>query len=147
MTSDNAVWASAPWRALVQEAFDAFDAPLHVALGFVDPPVDPPMAQGIARLELVVALPAMRLAGLRPWRDDVEVWSPCGDRQLVVWEALRWAQWWRRGEPRVIALMGRTATIEDAEAWLVAVRHNAVKCPEFHTLGPSGPSRWSSSSS
>lgn len=138
MTVSALPWNKPLWETLIDEAVSAFDAPLHVALAFEDPPVDPPLPPNVARLELVVALPAWRLAGLRPWRDDVEVWSACASRQVVVWEALRWAQWWRRSDPRVVRMMGRTARIDDAEAWLVAVRQKAEKCPELRPLGAIG---------
>lgn len=122
-----ALWERGEWSELSASALALFGSPLHVALEFLNPHVAPALPAGVQRLELVVALPAERVAGLRSWRDDVELWSDDGSRQLVVWEARRWARWWLAGQPRVVELMGGPAEFERIEAWLLELRRAASK--------------------
>ena len=60
---------------LVERGFAAvapkFGEGVRLIGGFVGGPVVPPLPEGWLDVRLVVALPAERIAGLRPWRDSI----------------------------------------------------------------------------
>ncbi len=58
--------------------------------GWVDAIVVPPLIDGRRAVRLVYAFPAMRVATLRHWRDEVELDE--GDLHVVAMEASKWAR-------------------------------------------------------
>lgn len=95
---------------LVERGFAAvapkFGEGVRLIGGFVGGPVVPPLPEGWLDVRLVVALPAERIAGLRPWRDSITmVVKTEGGRTLQVnaREAGTWARMMLRGHGGTLA--------------------------------------------
>ena len=103
---------------LVERGFAAvapkFGEGVRLIGGFVGGPVVPPLPEGWLDVRLVVALPAERIAGLRPWRDSITmvVKTETGQTlQVNAREAGTWARMILRGHGGTLATIryGRSA--------------------------------------
>lgn len=95
---------------LVQVGFAAvaprFGEGVRLIGGFVGGPVVPRLPEGWLDVRLVVALPAERIAGLRPWRDSITkvVKTETGQTlQVNAREAGTWARMMLRGHGGTLA--------------------------------------------
>jgi hypothetical protein len=81
-------------RERVERAWEAvrgrLDAEAVLLGGWVDAPRWPTLPEGAGCVDLVFALPAWRVAGLRSWRDQAEAWQ--GGELVVAAEASVWAR-------------------------------------------------------
>jgi hypothetical protein len=104
--------------------------------GFVGGPVFPALPAGWVDVRLVVALPAERIAGLRPWRDSISrVVKTEGGRTLHVnaREAGTWARMMLRGHGGTMATISQ-GHIEGDLGLLGSMQGIVLRCWTEETL-------------
>ncbi len=98
--------------------------------GFVGGPVVPPLPEGWLDVRLVVALPAERIAGLRPWRDSITmVVETAGRRtmQVTARDVLTWGRMVLRGHGGTLATILNGHAVGDAGR-LADLQSLAMRC-------------------
>lgn len=104
--------------------------------GFVGGPVAPALPQGWVDVRLVVALPAERFAGLRPWRDSITmlVETPEGrTMQVTARDVLTWGRMVLRGHGGTLSTILRGHAIGDARH-LADLQSLAMRCINEETV-------------
>lgn len=129
MTRD---WVNLGFEAVAPK----FGSGVRLVGGFVGGPVAPPLPQGWMDVRLVVALPAERFAGLRPWRDSITTTVTLPDgrtMQVTARDVLTWGRMVLRGHGGTLATILRGQAVGDARQ-LADLQSLAMRCINEETV-------------